>query len=366
MTQDRDDRPDTMAGAADAQITEGARLIAEGAQALIRAAVREMAADIAMMVLDPLIAELRKNQPPVVGHTVTVGPTASAPPHDVDGTIEPQRFRNWSSDQTKLGRKMYERGDDIVDIINALNHLPGATITHEDQIYGKAKRDGWQRAKRTAAPDDGSQRTYYLTDRWSPARDQVIHDTYPNGIDITVITAQVNALPGPEVSSRLVGIRATGVLQLRRNGGGQVAAPEVAPVRATVTDVSPARTDAPTPGIDASPAHADASRHRIDVPPVAPAGPAAIPRQPQALTSQPAPTIRQPAPANRQPPAPSTPRSRPDLTPRRATADQIRTWAAERGIQFHHVDALPKVNSKRVDLGLPPFELIVPPRRQVA
>lgn len=330
MTQDRDDRPDTMAEDADMRLAEGLRLIREGMQAPIRAAMREMAADIAKMVLDPLIAELRKNQTTATAHAAQ---TAAEPSQDVEGTTEPPRFRNWSPDQTKLGRRMYERGDDIVDIINAVNRLPGATLTHEDQVYSKAKRDGWQRAKRTAAPDDRCQRTYYLTDRWSPARDQVIHDTYPNGIDIKVITARVNALPGPEVSSRLVGIRATGVLRLRRNGDAQVSAPEPA----IATEAAPV-----------------------------PVGSVAVPRQPQVPASQPAPTIHQTAPANRQPSTPPAPRSRPDLTPRRATADQVRTWAAERGIQFHHADALPKVNSKRIDLGLPPFELILPPRRQVA
>jgi hypothetical protein len=41
-----------------------------------------------------------------------------------------------------------------------------------------------------------------------------------------------------------------------------------------------------------------------------------------------------------------------------ATFDQVRRWAAERGILMANREALPRVNEKRRYLGLPPFLIV--------
>lgn len=97
--------------------------------------------------------------------------------------------------------------------------------------------------------------------------------------------------------------------------------------------------------------------------------PAADPPAPQAAEPPPppraptvSPTMRAFQAALAETAAPQRPQPAGSMTPRRATADQVRAWAAERGLPFTGPYDLPKVNAKRSQLGLPVFDLVVPPR----
>ena len=151
--------------------------------------------------------------------------------------------------------------------------------------------------------------------RWTPERDAIVTRGYPAGRALDALRGEINAMPGPPVNNKLIGIRAA-FLGVKRSG---VAAPPAAP--------------APTP------------------PPPMPTPPMPPPPMP----TPPPPIYRQApialAPAANKPPAdPGTP----------IFADQatIRGWAGQRGLATAHDPLdLAVINRKRIEFGLPPFAL---------
>ncbi len=154
---------------------------------------------------------------------------------------------------------------------------------------------------------------------WSPARDAVLVEGWPKGIDVAALHIAVNALSGPVMPRDRLAVRAA-YLRLKRPPGyhGQtksVAAPPVVPASVPV-----AAPPVPAPAPAAAPVSS----------PVA--SPPAPPRQEAGSMTPPVST-----------------------TAVEASLDQIRRWAGERGISFDHADDLPRVNAKRRQHFLPPF-----------
>lgn len=153
---------------------------------------------------------------------------------------------------------------------------------------------------------------------WSPARNQIVIEQWPLGTGIDEIKALLDALPGRPVPRDRIAIQAA-ALKVKR-------------------------------------------------PPKVPEAPTTAAAQPEPAIAPPVPPrdLPAPVPASARPPEPQPKLTRTEALLRAARSvaptapvladlEQVRTWAAERGVEFRDWDDLRAVNSRRERLGLAPF-----------
>ncbi len=153
--------------------------------------------------------------------------------------------------------------------------------------------------------------------RWSGERRAILRRHYPTGLDAAEIADECNALPGPPVTARLVGIYAAG-MGLHRPGR--------------------TRASSPPPGLEAA---EPARLHLVQEPPAPVHGPA------------------RPEPGYR--PAP------PRLEAVPADWETVEEWAAAQQITAEPSRAgIRRINDRRLSLHLSPFEVTrgLPPMPQ--
>jgi hypothetical protein len=167
-------------------------------------------------------------------------------------------------------------------------------------------------------------RSPYEGVKWTQERKELFRREYRAGTATPAIIELLNALPGPKITS-VSGI--SGWMKVYR---------EQAP--AVVPQAEPgAPTPVPEPAVAAAP---DAPAAPVSDPPV----PVSVP--------QPPPVAAAPEPASPAPPA-----QPPTGATLLVTALQAESWAFQRGIPWYGNGSLGRVNDKRRELGLPPFEL---------
>lgn len=277
------------------------------------------------------------------------------------------------------------------ELIAAYRDLHAAHLEMAAQIAVRIRELEWMAAEsvETSRPAPAVREPVYRSVHWSPERIEVLRRRYPCGDDLDAIFAEVNALPGPPIARDRIAIKA-GSIGLKRppkesaletrdtkRGDGSeipVATPEPEMKAAPAAEDVP--VEAPANAVEASPPR-DASSQRPSVS-GNPIEPSPEPKQSvrdwalerqvkRAAAAQPEPVA--PAPEPKPTPAPQapltrmealqrvsaaiSPRKQPDSEP--ADLEQIRTWAAPRGIPVSNWDDLREVNRRRERLGLPPF-----------
>lgn len=230
-------------------------------------------------------------------------------------------------------------------LIQALNRLAAAMETKADPAQSEA--DGRTIPGRaevatrlpSGAPSLGRPAA---DDRmFSPERNAIIRRDYPIGVSIDAIMVQCHALPGREIPRNRISIQA-GKLGVGRPSDApyvRVASPEA--TRSPVTKAAE-----PQPKIDLS-----GLRTLGNV--VERKSPAATPSQTPTKQQAPQPQSRMEAIAA------VSHIQRAVVDPGEPIAvdfDQVRQWAAQRGITFSSWDDLPAVNRKRDALGIATFK----------
>jgi hypothetical protein len=211
---------------------------------------------------------------------------------------------------------------------------------------------------------------------WTPERLAVLRGRYPIGDPSFAILAEVNALPGPEIQLDRIAIKA-GSMGLKRPQTNVV--PPVEPEEKPYTGmVSPETKEAwranaaraseaarlkreqekaeylREPKLDPDePMTKDAPEASVRLPPSPPerlTKAEAMARVSSGIAAKLG-NASEPSPS----PAPRTAPKEADDGPVLADLEQVRTWAAARGLPFVSWNDLKRVNDRRERLGLPPF-----------